>query len=163
MRSSKRGNETEAVVLSALVRRNYEVLIPFGEGQPYDLVVHLVGPEFLRVQCKTAWPSGGCLIFNSRSTDHGRGPRSYSGLADIFAVYFPLNRGVYLVPIKGVAEFKGRLRLEPTRNNQRQGVRFAAEFEIDCWTTEGLRELVAKTPLAPVRSSVPVVPSLPVP
>jgi len=151
MSSSNRGNETEAVVLSALVRRNYEVLIPFGEGQPYDLVVDLAGREFLRVQCKTAWPSRGCLIFNCRSTDHGRGPQSYLGLADIFAVYFPPRQTVYLVPIDGVAAFEGRLRLEPTRNNQRRGIRFAAEFEIDRWTAEGLRRLATGAPPASER------------
>lgn len=154
MRSSARGNETEAVVLSALVRRGYEVLVPFGEGQPYDLVVHLIGPEFLRVQCKTAWPSRGCLIFNCRSTDHGRGPQSYLGLADIFAVYFPPNQTVYLIPIEGVAAFEGRLRLEPTRNNQRRGIRFAAEFEIDRWTMEALGKLVADAP--PMGAHTPV-------
>lgn len=81
-------------------------------------------------------------MFNCRSTDHGRGPQSYAGLADIFGVYFPPNRSVYLVPIDGVANFEGRLRLEPTRNNQRRRVRMAAEFGIDRWSLGALRELV---------------------
>lgn len=156
MRPPARGNETEAVVLSAFVRRNYEVLVPFGEGQPYDLVVHLTGREFLRVQCKTAWPNGGCLIFNCRSTDHGRGPQPYFGLADIFAVYFPPTQAVYLVPIDGVAAFEGRLRLEPTRNNQRREIRFAAEFEIDRWTKEALSGLAAGASCASARMPVSV-------
>src|SRR3978361_1194872 len=106
------GNTAEAMVLSALVRRGFHVLIPFGEGHPYDLAVHLGKTSILRIQCKTAWPSQGCLIFNSRSTDHGAGPQSYLGLADIFGIYFPVNQAVYLVPIDGVASFKGRLRVE---------------------------------------------------
>jgi PD-(D/E)XK endonuclease len=138
------GNEAEAMVLAALARRKLEVLVPFGEGQPYDLVIHIAGPTFMRVQCKTAWPVGGCMVFNCRSTDHGRGPRSYLGLADIFGVYFPPSQAVYLVPIDAVAEFEGRLRLEPPRNNQRQRIRFAAEYEIDRWTIDSLRE-VAET------------------
>ena len=141
------GNATEAAVLSALMERDFDVLIPFGDGHPYDLVVHLVGKAFLRVQCKTAWASGGCLIFNTRSTDHGRGPQSYRGVADIFAVYFPPKRSVYLVPIDAVANFKGRLRLEPTLNKQRRGVRLAADFEIDRWTVEALQEVVAEAGL----------------
>jgi hypothetical protein len=116
--------------------------VPFGEGQPYDLAVHLGEHELLRVQCKTAWPQGGCLIFNNRSTDHGRGPQSYAGLADIFGVYFPPSRAVYLVPIDAVAQFEGRLRLEPTRNNQRRRIRQATDFEIDRWTVDSLLELV---------------------
>lgn len=129
------------MVLAALVQRGFEVLVPFGEGQPYDLVIDLGGPDFMRVQCKTAWPVGGCLIFNSLATDHGRGPQSYRGRADIFGVYFPPNRTVYLVPIDGVADSEGRLRLMPARNNQRQGIRYAADYEIDRWTAESLREI----------------------
>ncbi len=69
-------------MLAALVRRGHHVLVPFGEGQPYDLVVDLGGADFLRVQCKTAWPQKGCLVFNPHMTDHGRGRRSYAVLAD---------------------------------------------------------------------------------
>jgi hypothetical protein len=136
------GNEGEAMVLAALVRRGFHVLVPFGEGQPYDLAVHLGEGAFLRVQCKTAWPRQGCVVFNSASTDHGRGPQSYVGLADIFGVYFPPDGSVYLVPIESVARFEGRLRLEPTRNNQRRRVREAADFEIDRWSLDLLREIV---------------------
>ena len=39
MSSARRGNEAEAAVLSALVTQGYDVAVPFGEGQPYDLVV----------------------------------------------------------------------------------------------------------------------------
>lgn len=116
--------------------------MPFGSGQPYDLAIDLGRPGFLRVQCKTAWPVRGCLAFNAPSTDHGRGPQSYRGLAEIFGVYSPPRRSVYLVPIDGVAEFVGRLRLEPTRNNQRRGIRFAADFEIDGWSREAPEALV---------------------
>jgi hypothetical protein len=130
------------MVLAALVRRKFNVLVPFGEGQPYDLVAHLCGPTFLRIQCKTAWPVGGCLVFNSRTTDHGRGPQSYSGHADIFGVYFPPRQAVYLVPLDAVAESEGRLRLVPTRNNQRRGIRLAAGYEIDRWTVDSLCEIV---------------------
>jgi hypothetical protein len=51
---------------------------------------------------------------------------------------------VYLVPIDGVAEFEGRLRLDPTRNNQKRGIRFAADFEIDRWSLEALREIATR-------------------
>jgi len=130
------------MVLAALVRRKFSVLVPFGEGQPYDLVVHLGGCTFLRIQCKTAWPLGGSLVFNSRTTDHGRGPQSYLGHADIFGVYFPPRQAVYLVPLDAVAETEGRLRLVPPRNNQRRGIQLATGYEIDRWTRDSLRETV---------------------
>jgi hypothetical protein len=142
------GNATEAAVLSAFAERDFDVFVPFGGGHPFDLAVYLTDTRFLRVQCKTAWPNGGCLIFNARSTDHGHGRRSYRGLADLFGVYFPPTRSVYLVPIDAVAEHRGFLRLEPTRNNQQRGIRFAADFEIDRWTADSLREVVGVPALA---------------
>jgi len=140
MPNRTRGNAAEAAVLHALVERDLDVFVPFGGRQPYDLVVDAAG-TLLRVQCKTAWPSGGCMLFNCRATDHGRGPQSYVGLADLFGVYFPPDRAVYLVPIDAVAEHEGRLRLESTRNNQRRRVRLAEEFAIDRWKTEDLAML----------------------
>jgi hypothetical protein len=82
------------------------------------------------------------LVFNPHTTDHGRGRQSYLGRADIFGVYFPPAESVYLVPINAVTRFSGRLRLEPARNNQRRGIRFAADFEIDRWNVDSLRDLV---------------------
>lgn len=129
------------MVLAALVGRGFDVLVPFGSGQSYDLVLDLANSDFLRVQCKTAWLQLGCLIFNSRSTDHGHGRASYEGLAEIFGVYSPANQSVYLIPVKAMPGFKGRLRLEPTRNNQRKGVRFAADFAIERWDLDALRSI----------------------
>jgi len=148
MRSATRGNAAEAAVLSALVNRGFDVLVPFGGGQPYDLVLHLTGAAFLRVQCKTAWRSGDCLAFNCCSTDHGRGRQPYGGLADIFGVYSPEDRSIYLVPVHAVARFQGRLRLKPTRNNQLQRVRFAADFAIDVWDSESLMTVAESARLA---------------
>jgi len=147
MRRATSGNATEAAVLSALVERGLLTLIPFGDGHPYDLAVDLGNNLLLRVQCKTAWPRGGCLLFNARTTDHGRGPRSYRGLADIFGIYFPPTQSVFLVPIDAVAEFGGRLRIEPALNNQRKRVRMAADFEINRWTPDALRDVAATAAL----------------
>ena len=143
MGTSARGNAGEAAVLHALVKRDFHVLLPFGEGHPFDLVL-LVADRFLRIQCKTAWRVKGCLIFNAHTTDHGRGIRSYAGLADLFGVYFPLDESVFLVPVDKVAVTEGRLRLEPARNNQKRRVRLAADFLIDRWTPEQLSALVSE-------------------
>lgn len=141
MSTRMRGNAGEAAVLNALVQRGLDVFVPFGGGHAYDLLLDLHHRGFVRIQCKTAWPSRGCLVFNCLATDHGRGRTPYIGLADVFGVYFPPREAVYLVPMDAVARFEGRLRLEPTRNNQRRGVRFAADFEIDRWTVEALADL----------------------
>jgi len=141
-----KGNAAEAAVLTAFVERDLHVLIPFGGGQPYDLVVQLRKDLIMRVQCKTARQTDdGCLTFNSRTTDHGRGRLSYVGLADVFGVYFPPARSVYLVPVREVSGFQPRLRVTPTRNNQRRGVRLAADYEFDRWTADALCEVAAAT------------------
>lgn len=140
MKTATKGNEAEAMILTALVERAFDVAVPFGSGQPYDLVVDLGGFDLMKVQCKTGWLHKSCISFNGRSTDHGQGRRSYAGLAHIFGVYFPPTRSVYLVPLD-VAGFNGRLRLEPTRNNQQKGVRFAADYEIDRWSVTRLLEV----------------------
>lgn len=144
MKTATRGNAAEAQILAAFVQRGFDVLTPFGGGQPFDLVVHLGDSRFLRVQCKTAWLiARGCFSFHCRSTDHGRGRQPYLGLADLFAVYLPAHNSVYLVPVGLVPGHIGRLRLEPPKNNQQRGVRFAEEFEIDRWSREKLRSLTA--------------------
>jgi hypothetical protein len=141
MKTATKGNEAEAMILAALIERGYDVSVPFGGGQPYDLVIDLGGFDLLKVQCKTGWWDKNCVSFNARSTDHGQGRRSYVGLAHIFAVYFPPKKSVYLVPLDAVGGFRGYLRLEPARNNQQRKVRFAADFEIDRWSVEQLLEV----------------------
>jgi hypothetical protein len=88
------------------------------------------------------------LAFHCRSTDHGRGRQTYDGLADLFGVHLPARDAVYLVPVAAVPGHVGRLRLEPAKNNQRRGVRFAADFEIDQWTPDRLAS-VAGAVVAP--------------
>jgi PD-(D/E)XK endonuclease len=144
MKTATRGNAAEARVLAEFVGRGFDVLTPFGGGQPYDLAVHIAGMTFLRVQCKTGWLIGReCPAFHCRSTDHGRGRIPYDGLADLFAVHLPPTDAIYLIPVDAVPGHLGRLRLEPAKNNQRRGVRFAADFEIERWSEEKLRALSA--------------------
>ena len=132
-----RGNAAEAAVMSALVGRGYRVLVPFGDGHPYDLAVDADG-VLVRVQCKSGWRRGGCVIFNSRSTDHGAGPRPYTGRADVFGVYYRETETVYAVPVTDVAAHEGRLRIEPALNNQTRGTRLAADYELDRWFPSAL-------------------------
>jgi hypothetical protein len=140
-----KGRVTEAAVLKAFISSGRPVLVPFGEGQSYDLAVDL-SPGVLRVQCKTARPCPGGLMFNCRSTDHGRGPMPYVGLADVFGVYFARADSVYLVPVGLPLPEKAIMRLEPTRNNQRIGIRLASDFEFDRWTDDDLRDLTKANP-----------------
>jgi PD-(D/E)XK endonuclease len=128
------------------VERGLRILRLFGDGHPYDLVVHVRIDRFLRVQCKSARLLEGWVTFNSRTTDHGRGRRPYLRLADAFGVYFAPTRAVYLVPVCLVSTFQVRLRLQPARNNQRQGVRLAADYEIERLTFQELCDIARVAP-----------------
>jgi PD-(D/E)XK endonuclease len=145
MGSAARGNAAEAAVLNALVKRGLDVFVPFGSGHPFDLAVYVPEAGFLRVQCKRAWPLRGCVVFNAYSTDHGKGARGYAGVADLFGIYFPPSDQVFLTPIEAVAASEGRLRLTPTRNNQRKRIRLAADFEIGAWSDQRLAGLATAT------------------
>ena len=133
MGTIQRGNQAEAHVLASLVARDMLVLIPFGEGHPYDLVLDL-NRHFIRIQCKCAHLYKGCVTFKSCSTDHGTGPRDYHGRADVFGVHFPPTGDVYFVPVAEAATRATALRLGPARNNQRLRVRMAADYAVERWT-----------------------------
>jgi hypothetical protein len=150
-----KGNATEAAVLRALVVRDLPVLLPFGEGHPYDLAVDL-GDSIVRVQCKTARLWKGCVVFNSRSTDHGRGQGTYIGLADLFGVHSPETDTVFLVPVLDVPTSVVYLRREPARNNQRKGVRLAADYALPEMGDEELLRVLRRSvnPPGPVLSLV---------
>lgn len=64
-------------------------------------------------------------------------------MADVFGIYFPPAESVYLVPVVMASGFQGRLRLDQPLNNQRKGIRFAADFEIDRWSHQDLERLVS--------------------
>ena len=145
MLTAIRGNTSESAVLHAFLKRGFHVLIPFGGGCPFDLAVASDSGLLIRVQVKTGWAQGGCVAFNTHSTDHGRGPGSYRGKADLFGVYFePLDQ-VYLVAVGQVGISECRLRLEPSRNNQRRRIRFAEEYRIERWTDEAISGTVDLT------------------
>ena len=61
MKTATKGNEAEAMILAALIERGYDVSVPFGSGQPYDLVIDLGGFDLLKVQCKTGWWDKNCV------------------------------------------------------------------------------------------------------
>jgi hypothetical protein len=143
MLTAIRGNTSESAVLHGFLKRGFHVMLPFGGGCPFDLVVASEDGILIRIQVKTGWPEGGCVAFNTHSTDHGRGPGSYRGKADLFGVYFPALDQVYLVPVDAVGDSECRLRIEPTKNNQRRRVNMAEDFRIESWSDQALMRIVS--------------------
>lgn len=128
------GELSEMEVFAALTRAGYTVLVaPFTDNQRYDCVLD-DGARLLRVQVKTGritrrWP--GVVNFSARSTNwHARTSAGYRGAADLFAVWCPENRKVYLVPVDECGHREVKLRLVPSANAQSKRIRWAADYEL---------------------------------
>jgi hypothetical protein len=128
-----RGNAAEAAVLQAFAGAGVTVLIPFGSGLSFDLGAGMPDGAVLRVQVKCGRVRNRCVVFNSASTDHGHGRLDYRGRADVLAVYVAALSRVFVVPVDDCPVCTGLLRLDPPRNNQRRGVRFADDYAFDRW------------------------------
>ena len=126
------GLRTEAAILAELVRRGYAVLVPFGTNQRYDLVIDLDG-SFVRVQCKTGRLRRGCVEYNTVSVRANRRKaftRDYIGDAELFLIFCPDTEQIYAVPVDDAPAHHGYLRVEPTRNGQKEKVRWARDYEL---------------------------------
>jgi PD-(D/E)XK endonuclease len=134
MRTIHRGNAAEAAVVAALARADIPVLLPFGDGLAFDLGA-VVPPDetVIRIQVKSGRIRNGCVEFNTCSTDHGAGRRGYVGRADVIAVHVSDPDSVFVVPVEDCPASKGFLRLDTPKNNQRRGVRLAANYEFNSW------------------------------
>jgi len=142
MNTLQRGDATEAALISALLDRGFEVLLPFSRSSAYDLAVPLAENRFARIQCKCGRLHDGCIDFNTKGTDHGNGPQHYRGRADLFGVRCSEIGCTFLVPV-AIAPLSGmRLRLNPAKNNQRSRIHFAADYEVARWTVDRLRDIV---------------------
>lgn len=126
------GHRTEAAILARLVERGYHVLLPFGVNQRYDLVIESER-RFLKVQCKTGRLRNGAIRFKSVSVQSNTcdtRERDYSGEVDLFVIYCPENARVYLIPDDELSPNINYLRVDPARNNQVKGIRWARDYEL---------------------------------
>jgi hypothetical protein len=129
------GDRTTLAVMAALYEIGFGLYVPFGENTRCDLIIERDG-ELSRVQIKTVRLRRGTVQFNVCST-YGHHPhpkvlkRTYDGEIDFFAVHCRETGAVYLIPIDDVnLRSYATLRIEPSRNSQRQRIRWAAPYEI---------------------------------
>jgi hypothetical protein len=92
-------------------------------------------PELLRVQCKLARLREGVLsvhLTTCRLTPAGPVRTTYTAnQIDAVAVYSPQLHRSFLMPISEVAGRRGiHLRLDPTKNNQAEGIKWARDYEL---------------------------------
>jgi hypothetical protein len=129
--TKRKGDISEARVIGALVEAGYLVSIPFGENQRYDLIAD-DGKQLLRVQVKTGRLRDGVIIYSNCSSHAHRGgtQRPYFGEVELLAVYCPDTRKVYLLPESQLVASQAHLRIHPTKNGMKKGIRWARHFEL---------------------------------
>ncbi|WP_435362725.1 group I intron-associated PD-(D/E)XK endonuclease [Haloarchaeobius sp. DYHT-AS-18] len=134
MNPSRKGDETEAVILGALMRLGLSVSVPFGDSDRYDMVVD-DGDDCYRVQCKTgSWVNGAVRfkLYSSTVGTDGRVDTDYTAdEIDAYAVHSREMEQVYWVPIADTGSGEMRLRVnDPHPKAPRSRINWAAEYEV---------------------------------
>lgn len=124
------GEISTAKILARLLEKGKQVAIPFGDNLRYDLVI-IEGNQAIRIQCKTARGNSESFLFRTCSQNPFTAKRRcYKDSVDMFAVYYPRNGKVYLLPIADVlTEDSCTLRLTSAKNKQTKGTRLATMYE----------------------------------
>lgn len=127
----EKGEKTEAIVLSELVRRGYTVLDPFGDNERYDYGLDIEG-ELVRVQVKTGRMVDGSVKFSARTTGDTKriDGDSYHGDADWFVVYCYETDEVYSVRVENAGVSSKSLRVEEAQIDNGQ-IDWAENYTLD--------------------------------
>lgn len=127
--TKQKGDIAEAFVTYLLKQNGFNVLIPWGEDNRYDLVTEKNG-IFKRIQVKYATPKGGTIEVRARSCNNYNIIHYSPKDIDIIAVYSPKQNKVYFVPLNGIKNRStSTLRLEPTKNKQKKFIVMASNYE----------------------------------
>lgn len=126
-------NKGDIGVLKAcadIAEQGYLVLTPLSEHSPFDLVAYKE-KSFLRIQVKYRSAKNGRLLLDFRSSYSDKnGAHSITSdktEIDYYCIYCPdTNECYYLNPDH--FEKAATLRVEPTKNNQSQGIHIASQY-----------------------------------
>lgn len=127
--TKQKGDIAEAFVTYLLKQNGFNVLIPWGEDNRYDLVTEKDG-VFKRVQVKYITPKNGTLNVSIRSSNNYNIIHYSPKDVDIIAAYYPRKNKVYIIPLNSTRNISScRLRLRPTKNKQKKFVILASKYE----------------------------------
>jgi hypothetical protein len=132
MDSHKKGDLTEAAVLTELKRRDVPVSIPSGDNERDDFVVETSDTQFLRAQIKTGWSRDGVIEFRGYSkhtNSSGNIQKSYDGDIDCFLVFSHEHEQLFFVWEEEVGANMS-LRTEEPKQNQ-PSINWAADYAFD--------------------------------
>ena len=133
MRDTTRpGDLAELEVTVALIRAGKRLLKPLSAGCRYDLAIDDGDGRITRLQCKSGVLRSGRVTFRTSSMTATSPGRPYRGDVDAFGVFCAETNDSYLVPMSaiGACGTMASLRVVPSRNGQRRGVRHASDYRI---------------------------------
>jgi hypothetical protein len=153
---SQKGAAAEAAITAEAILCGLTVLRPLCEGRRYDLVINL-DPELMRVQCKLAQRLDGVVsvgLATNRYTPGGYVSTTYRpSEVDAIAAYSPELDRCFLIPISEVAGRSAiHLRLDPTKNNQAQRIRWAADYDFKAMLERRVADQTSATQLGKLGS-----------
>ena len=127
--TKQKGDIAEAFITYLLKEKGFNVLIPWGEDNRYDLVTEKNG-VFKRVQVKYVTPKNGVIEVAIRSSNNYNIIHYSPKDIDIIAVYSPRQNKAYFIPLNSIKNKKVcKLRLAPTKNKQKKYVVMASKYE----------------------------------
>ena len=131
----RKGDHAELEVARDLIRRGYRIAFPYGEDWDFDLIFSRDGVSLERVQVKHATSNGEivCVRARSMSLTNGKVRRTKHYTAatiDWLAAYDRTTDRCYYIPATELGSGMSyvSLRLTPTRNNQRERIRYARDY-----------------------------------
>jgi hypothetical protein len=96
--TKRKGDSSEALILSKLVDAGITVLIPWGDNARFDLVA-VFDTAFIRIQCKTGRLKDGYVAFDAYGTGRGGKRHQYrSEEIDYHGVRCFETSAIFLVP-----------------------------------------------------------------
>jgi len=127
--TKQKGDIAEAFITYLLKQNGFNVLIPWGEDNRYDIVSEKNG-IFKRIQVKYATPKDGTIEVRIRSCNNYNIIHYSPKDIDIIAVYSSDLNKVYFVPLNKIKNRSlCKLRLLPAKNKQKRFVVMATHFE----------------------------------
>ena len=127
--TKQKGDIAEAFVTYLLKQKGFNVLIPWGEDNKYDIVAEKNG-VFKRIQVKYVTPKNGILEVAIRSSNNYNTLYYSSRDVDIIVAYSPQQNKAYFIPLNKTQSRKVyKLRLTPTKNKQKKYISMASKYE----------------------------------
>jgi hypothetical protein len=125
------GKITELQVANAFLQLGYQVSQPLVSDSRYDFIVDVKG-KLLKIQVKTSHfvEESGYFVFatsSSHTNTKGTINRSYTKEEiDYFATMY--NGNCYIISVSECGSREQRLRVQPTKNGQTVGIKFAKDY-----------------------------------